>query len=62
MSRDTFIEKMSALDYEFNAGVTRETNYLIVGADPGKTKVTKAERHNIPMITEAQFNNIINGG
>lgn len=62
MSREAFIEQMSALEYEFNAGVTRETNYLIIGADPGKTKIMKAEKHSIPMITEAQFNNIINGG
>lgn len=62
MSREAFIEKMSALGYEFSAGVTRETNYLIVGEEPGKTKIAKAERYNLPQITENQFNKLITDG
>jgi DNA ligase (NAD+) len=61
MSRDAFVEQNSLMGYEFSAGVTRETHYLIVGEEPGRTKITKAEKHNIPMITEDQFNKIIIG-
>jgi DNA ligase (NAD+) len=62
VSRDAFIEQMSELNYEFSAGVTRETNYLIVGEEPGRTKIAKAERYNLPQITENQFNKLIKDG
>jgi DNA ligase (NAD+) len=55
-SREAFVEELSLFGYEFSAGVTRETNYLIVGEEPGKTKIAKATRYNIPMVTEEQFN------
>jgi len=58
-SRDEMVEWLSLQGYEFSTGVTRETNYLIVGDDPGKTKIAKAERYNIPQITEAQLLNLL---
>ena len=61
MSREAFIEQNSLLDYEFSKSVTRETNYLIIGEDPGKVKRKKAQKYNIPIITENQFNKIITG-
>lgn len=62
LSREAFIEKMALLGYEFSAGVTRETNYLIIGDEPGKTKIAKATKYNTPILTEEQFNKLINGG
>ncbi len=61
MSREAFIEQNSLLGYEFSAGVTRETHYLVMGEDPGKTKIVKAQKYNIAIITEEQFNKIIIG-
>lgn len=54
-SREVMIEILNNYDYEFSASVTRETNYLIVGQDPGKIKVDKADKYNIPKINESQL-------
>jgi len=61
MSREAFVEQNSLMGYEFSAGVTRETHYLVVGEEPGRTKIAKAQKYNIPMINEEQFNKIITG-
>jgi len=58
-SRDAMIELLNAYNYEFSSTVTRETNYLIVGQDPGKIKVDKAIKYNIPQISEEQLFAII---
>ena len=58
-SRETIIEILNGYGYEFSSGVTRETNYLIVGDDPGRTKIEKATRYNIPQITEEQLFNLL---
>jgi DNA ligase (NAD+) len=54
-SRESMIEFLSGYDYEFSSTVTRETNYLIVGQEPGKVKIDKALKYNIPQVTEEQF-------
>ena len=58
-SRDEMIEWMALQGYEFSSGVTRETNYLIIGDSPGKTKVAKATKYNTPKITEQQLITIL---
>ena len=58
-SRETMIEILNTYGYEFSSGVTRETNYLVVGIDPGRTKIEKATRYNIPQITEEQLFNLL---
>lgn len=55
MSRDDMIDFLSSKDFEFSNGVTKETNYLIVGDSPGKLKIQKANKYGIPLITEAQL-------
>ena len=58
-SREATIEILNDYGYEFSSGVTRETNYLIVGTDPGINKIEKATRYNIPQITEEQLFNLL---
>ena len=58
-SREATIEILNDYGYEFSSGVTRETNYLIVGTDPGRNKIEKATRYNIPQITEEQLFNLL---
>ncbi len=58
-ARDEMIEWMALQGYEFSTGVTRETNYLIIGDSPGKTKVDKAIKYDIPQITELQLTNLL---
>jgi NAD-dependent DNA ligase len=59
MSRETMIELLNDYSFEFSATVTMDTNYLIVGDEAGKTKINKAEKYDIPQITEAQLMKII---
>lgn len=40
-------------------GVSKKLDYLIVGNLPGMTKLDKAEKYNIKMITEEEFNELI---
>lgn len=54
-SREDMIAWLAKQDYEFSAGVTKETTYLIVGESPGTSKIAKATRYGIPQITEAQL-------
>ena len=58
-SRDDMINYFSELGYEFSHNVTRETNYLLIGENPGKIKSQRASRYNIPQINENQFIKII---
>lgn len=61
IDRLAMITKLEAYNYEFSSGVTRETNYLIVGDDPGKTKIAKANKYNIPQVSEEQLFKILTG-
>ena len=55
------IEYLNIHNYEYSQYITRETNYLIVGADPGKVKINKAIKYNIPQISEEQLFKLLNG-
>jgi len=59
MSREAVILILETNGYEFNNTITKETNYLIVGSEPGKTKRDKARKYNLPEITEDQFFKLI---
>lgn len=59
-SRDAMLEYFAGYGYEFSTNVVRETNYLIVGSDPGKIKRRYANKYNIPQVTEEQFVKLLN--
>lgn len=61
MSRDEMIAFLASKEFEFSSGVTKETDYLIVGETPGKMKTQKAQRYEIPQITEAQLFKLLEG-
>ena len=54
-SREAMIELLNKYNFEFSSNVTRETNYLIIGDDPGKIKIDRATKYNIPQINEEQL-------
>jgi len=54
-SRDDMVSYFAELGYEFSSSITKETSYLIVGENPGKLKIKKATKYNIPQISENQF-------
>ena len=39
--------------------VSKKTNYLIMGADPGKTKQNAAREKGVPIISEEEFYKIV---
>ena len=52
-SRDEIAEKIRALGGKFQNSVGKETDYLVMGADPGRSKVAKAEALGTPQLDEA---------
>ena len=49
------ISFLEPYEFAFSATVNRELNYLIVGESPGKLKLDKAKKYNIPIINESQL-------
>ncbi len=54
MTRDEAKTKLQRLGAKVTGSVSRKTDYVIVGADPG-SKASKAEQLGIEMLDEAQF-------
>lgn len=55
MDRETAEDKLRELGATVTKSVTKTTTALIVGDKPGKSKTTKAEKLEIPIISEAEF-------
>jgi NAD-dependent DNA ligase len=53
MSRDQIADKIRQLGGKFASTVNKDTDYLIVGEAPGKSKIDKATQLNIKQIDEA---------
>ncbi len=60
MGREEAEEKLRELGAIVTSSVTKNTTALIVGEKPGKSKLEKAQRMNIPIMTEEEFYGIIN--
>ena len=58
MSRDEAKKRIKSLGGKVTESVSKQTNYVIVGASPG-SKATKAERLGIKILKEQQFKSII---
>lgn len=54
-SRQEAETKIKALGGSTKDSVTRKTSYLVVGADPGGTKITKAQELGTPQIDEKEL-------
>ncbi|HPO31056.1 MAG TPA: NAD-dependent DNA ligase LigA, partial [Candidatus Hydrogenedentes bacterium] len=59
--REAVHERIRSLGGLTTDAVTRRTSYLVVGADPGLAKVTKAEKLGVPVITEADLVAMLTG-
>ncbi|MBP2058437.1 DNA ligase (NAD+) [Lactobacillus colini] len=59
-TRSEFTQKLQALGAKVTGSVSKKTDYLIYGADAGSKK-TKAEKLEVPMLTEAEAIAKING-
>lgn len=52
-SREVAGDKITALGGKLQDTVTKETSYLVIGDDPGKSKITKAEKLGTEQIDES---------
>jgi len=47
--------KLTELGASFNSGVSKSTDILVIGDDPGSAKIEKANKYNIPTITSDEL-------
>ena len=59
LGREEAEEKLRLLGAVVTSSVTKNTTALIVGEKPGKSKLDKAAKLNIPIITEKDFLELI---
>ena len=64
MSRDRFSYIRLITEYGgiYKNNVTKNTDYLIVGHNPGNSKIDKARQYGIPEISEKEFFDMLNKG
>lgn len=58
-SREKAGEIVEMLGGKFSNSITSRTTYLVVGKDPGRTKLEKAKKYGIKTISEEEFLNMI---
>jgi DNA ligase (NAD+) len=61
-TRDEAAARLEALGAKVSNSVSSKTTALIVGEDPGKSKLTKAEKAGIPQLNEAGLLELLGGG
>lgn len=59
MSREEAEEKIRTHGGKVASAVSKETDYVVFGADPGSTKYAAAQKLKIPMLTEEEFLKIL---
>lgn len=55
ISRDQMAERIRQAGGEFQTAITKDTNYLLVGANVGASKRQKAAKYGVEIITQADF-------
>ncbi|WP_266366259.1 NAD-dependent DNA ligase LigA [Tellurirhabdus rosea] len=58
-SREALEEKIAANGGKLVSSVSKKLNYLIVGENPGPSKISKAEQLGVPMISEEEFQGLL---
>ena len=59
MTRNEAKEKIRLLGGEISESVSKKTDYLILGKEPGPTKLEKAKKLGIKTLTEKEFLQLI---
>ncbi len=59
MSRDIAAERIRSLGGTFQSSVGKDTDYLVVGANVGESKLTKAAKFGTKQITEAELEKLL---
>lgn len=61
MSREEATERISRSGGKVTASVSKKTDYLLLGEAPGASKLSAAQRLDIPIIDEAALNEMLQG-
>ena len=61
-TREEAAERLEALGAKVSNSVSSKTTGLVVGEDPGKSKLTKAEKAGVAQLTEADLLQLLGGG
>ncbi len=61
MEREEAGDKIRALGGTFQSSVGKNTDYLVVGDNPGQSKITKAEKTGTKVIDEVEFKKLLGG-
>jgi DNA ligase (NAD+) len=59
MSRQEAAERIRALGGTFQSALGKDTEYLVVGANVGASKLAKAKKYGTELLTQEEFNKII---
>ena len=60
ISREEMAEKIREFGGEFQKTITRETDFLLIGEKVGASKIAKAEKLGVKVISQAEFEEMIN--
>ena len=60
MTREQAIEKIEALGGKFQKTISKTTDFLVIGEKVGKTKILKAEKLGVKVMSEDKFLKEIN--
>jgi len=60
-TRDEAAERLEALGAKVGNSVSKKTTALVVGEDPGKSKLTQAEKAGVPQLSEAELLELLGG-
>src|SRR5690242_7794310 len=61
-TREEAAERLEALGAKVSSSVSSKTTALIVGEEPGKSKLTKAEKAGVTQLSEAALLELLGGG
>lgn len=59
-SRNAHAEKVKTVGANYISAISGKTDYLVVGKNPGESKLTAAKKHDVKKITEKQWLKMLN--
>lgn len=62
ISREEMAKRIEDLGGRFQKSITRDTDFLLVGAKVGASKLAKAEKLGVEILPQEKFENLIKGG